>query len=264
MSFYLNKLGGKMYIGYKTVCIVNGKQYIGVHKTDDLNDSYIGNGITHQPNTHKRNTLFGKAVKKHGYHNFKREIIKVFDTPEEAYEWEKSIVTVDFLNRDDVYNTRVGGEFGSNIWTEKRKAHHRENKTYAKSNEQKHRISVATKKRFETQPGTFTGKRHADELLQRWSEERTGIPNGRKGLKLTLSDEQRLTISNRTKATALTRKQQGLSFGKPKRFTDTIIKQIREEYTGMRGDKQKLALKYECSISLITSIVGKSFTHKGK
>ena len=46
------------YYTYKTTNSVNGHYYIGVHKTEDFNDGYIGSG-----------TVLKKAIKKHGKEN---------------------------------------------------------------------------------------------------------------------------------------------------------------------------------------------------
>lgn len=102
------------YIVYKTTNLINSYIYIGVHKTvdPDIWDYYLGNGIdTRFPNTYeKAKTKFQQAVKEYGVKNFKREILAVFDSAEEAYELESIIVNENFLSRSDVYNMILGGK----------------------------------------------------------------------------------------------------------------------------------------------------------
>lgn len=101
------------WIVYKTTCLINNKIYIGVHKQEDSNvfDGYIGNGISPKHMNPIKNPKFPFhfAVKKYGYKNFKRETLKIFQTEEEAYAYEASIVTPEFINRDDTYNFVKGG-----------------------------------------------------------------------------------------------------------------------------------------------------------
>lgn len=96
---------------YQTKNLVNGKLYIGVHCTDDLNDGYIGCGIIRQSSTNSKNKTspFIRAVKKHGYKNFSMVPMAFFDTKEEAYEEEAWIVTEEWVNRRDTYNVTTGG-----------------------------------------------------------------------------------------------------------------------------------------------------------
>lgn len=102
------------YIVYKTTNIINGKIYIGVHKTANPNvfDGYIGNGVTSQKSA-TGNTKFHNAVRKYGYENFKREIIEIFPGTNEgcndAYQLEAKLVNEDFIKRKDVYNMALGG-----------------------------------------------------------------------------------------------------------------------------------------------------------
>ena len=72
------------YIVYKTTNIINGKIYVGVHRTNpDVFDGYIGCGVTHKDK--KENVKgFPAAVKKYGYENFKRETIKIFPDTEQV------------------------------------------------------------------------------------------------------------------------------------------------------------------------------------
>jgi group I intron endonuclease len=92
----------KFYFVYKTTNIINGKIYVGVHQTDDLNDTYLGSGI-----------ILNRAIKKYGRENFQREIVKMFDCLEDAYILESEIVNQDFIARHDVYNKALGGNGGS-------------------------------------------------------------------------------------------------------------------------------------------------------
>jgi hypothetical protein len=91
------------YYVYKTINIVNGKEYIGIHKTNDINDGYIGNGITSQHkanyryNNSKTPTVFCRAVVKHGYENFKKIILGFVNSYEELLDIEELIVTEEYV-----------------------------------------------------------------------------------------------------------------------------------------------------------------------
>lgn len=83
----------KHNIVYKITNKLNGKKYIGVHSTDNLNDGYMGSGAS-----------IVAAIKKHGIENFKKEILVDYDTAEVAYRLEKMLVNEDFVKRRDTYN----------------------------------------------------------------------------------------------------------------------------------------------------------------
>lgn len=101
------------YIVYKTTNLINGKIYIGVHCTDDFLkfDGYIGNGISSNKSKFIINPKepFQFSVKKYGYSNFKREVLFVFNTRQEALEKEKELVNEEFISREDTYNITIGG-----------------------------------------------------------------------------------------------------------------------------------------------------------
>ena len=102
------------YIFYITVNSINRKFYFGAHRTNpQVFDGYIGCGIARQSQA-TLDIAFHRAVKKYGYDNFKRTTIKVFDTKEEAYEFEKLIVTPTLLKSKQCYNTTIGGIGGGN------------------------------------------------------------------------------------------------------------------------------------------------------
>ena len=86
------------YTIYKVTNQIDGKFYIGSHKTKDLNDKYMGSG-----------KYLKHAQEKYGIENFKKEILFVFDTPEEMYAKEAEIVNADFLAEENTYNLKIGG-----------------------------------------------------------------------------------------------------------------------------------------------------------
>ena len=89
------------YYLYKITNKVNGKVYIGVHQTKNINDGYMGSG--------KR---LRDSIKHHGLDKFTKEILETFQSSEEMYAREKDIVTEEFIASEDTYNLRVGGTGG--------------------------------------------------------------------------------------------------------------------------------------------------------
>lgn len=100
------------YIVYKTTNLANNYIYIGVHGTEDPDnfDGYLGNGVyIKNPRSYEKSkTCFQQAVKQFGCKNFRREVLAIYDTPEEAYLLEELLVNENFLSRSDVYNMIKG------------------------------------------------------------------------------------------------------------------------------------------------------------
>jgi len=86
---------------YQITNKVNNKIYVGVHKTESLDDGYMGSG-----------SIIRRAIDKHGISNFEKVILEHFDNSEAMYAKEKEVVDESFLERDDVYNLRRGGQGG--------------------------------------------------------------------------------------------------------------------------------------------------------
>jgi hypothetical protein len=87
----------KYYIVYKITNLINNKIYIGVHKTSNINDNYMGSGL-----------LIRRAIKKYGIENFKKDILHTFDNEKDMYKAESKLVNEDFL-KNNVYNLTFGG-----------------------------------------------------------------------------------------------------------------------------------------------------------
>lgn len=89
------------YTIYKITNTLNNMIYIGMHKTNDLNDKYLGSG-----------EYLKNAIKKHGAHSFIKDILYVFDNKQCMIEKEKELVTDEFIKRSDTYNFKLGGDGG--------------------------------------------------------------------------------------------------------------------------------------------------------
>lgn len=110
-------LSNKMkYLVYLTYCIASKKYYVGVHMTKDPNiwDFYLGNGIyTNRPASYKKATTpLKRAVCKYGINSFRRIILAIFNTKEEAYNLEALIVNESFIKSSNTYNIKLGGSGG--------------------------------------------------------------------------------------------------------------------------------------------------------
>lgn len=87
-----------IYTVYKVTNLINGKIYIGVHGTENPNDSYLGSG--------KR---ICRARDKYGDGNFSKDILFEFNDKSDAYKKEAELVTPEFVARPDTYNINLGG-----------------------------------------------------------------------------------------------------------------------------------------------------------
>lgn len=83
---------------YKIVNKVNGKYYIGVHNTKNINDGYAGSG-----------TILKKAFQKYGEISFDRIILMFFDSKESASQAEAKVITPEMLASPNCYNVQPGG-----------------------------------------------------------------------------------------------------------------------------------------------------------
>ena len=85
------------YTIYKITNKINGKFYIGMHKTLNLDDGYMGSG-----------KLIKRAIQKHGIKNFTKVILHIFDNEEDMKNKEKELVVINEMS----YNLCDGGHGG--------------------------------------------------------------------------------------------------------------------------------------------------------
>jgi group I intron endonuclease len=144
------------YIVYKITNQINGKIYIGSHKTKNLNDNYMGSG-----------KYLKRAQEKYGMENFIKEILFVFDTPELMYTKESELVTEDFIAEENTYNMKVGGYGGFDYLNDPTKYN---NKSH--SVEQCTMMSMKVKEYYPN--GTMYGRKHSDESIQKMRQSKLG------------------------------------------------------------------------------------------
>ena len=88
----------KHYLVYRITNNVDGRTYIGVHKTNNINDRYMGSSKE-----------LKRDIKRYGRSNFSKEILMDFSDPQEMYETEAVLVDGEFIVRSDTYNKALGG-----------------------------------------------------------------------------------------------------------------------------------------------------------
>jgi hypothetical protein len=174
------------YLIYKITNIVNGKIYIGSHKTKNKDDGYMGSG-----------KYLGYAYDKHGIDRFVKEILFVFDNAAEMYAKEAELVNDDFLSEGNTYNLKRGGLGGFdylNNWKEN-PSHSKEHLTRmshavpiekrrksAKLGMQKYKEMLVKNgnKIWWTHPNGFAGKQHSDDTKHKMSQTKSGQGVGNK------------------------------------------------------------------------------------
>lgn len=176
------------YYLYQITNKVNRKIYIGVHKTNNIDDGYMGSG-----------KILHHAITKYGTDNFEKIILETFANSEDMYAKEKEIVTEEFLSREDVYNIRRGG-FGGFDYINKNglnggklypkfgeengffgKTHTEETKAIIREYRNKQIMPPRTADHNEKIRQALKGQRHSEERKKNISEAKKGKPAPNKG-----------------------------------------------------------------------------------
>ena len=148
------------YTIYKTTNIINNKVYIGKHITKNPNDAYLGSGVA-----------IKNAIKTYGKHNFKKEVLFIFDSEKEMDDKERELVNESFISTDNTYNMGIGGEGGAHFLgrthSEETKQKIREKrKLQTTSEETRKKISEGNRHRVITQQSK---DKMAEKAKLRWA-----------------------------------------------------------------------------------------------
>lgn len=194
------------YLIYKTTNLINGKIYIGQHKTKNLNDGYIGSGIE-----------LRKAIELFGIDNFKTEILFDFDNFKDMDDKERELVNEEFVAREDTYNIIPGGldeihhvcgesraranrTRWKNLSKEQRK-HYMEAAKLASTGrhrpmDERKRISSSLKMTYKQDPSKkgMLGKHHSKESKHKMSLSHRGKKNNQYGKMWICNDETKESI----------------------------------------------------------------------
>ena len=124
----------KFHFVYKTTRF-DGKYYIGVHSTDDLEDGYMGSG-----------TYIGRSLKKHGRDKHVTEILQHCASRDGAFDLECRLVTEQALQEPLCMNTIKGGrQHGGRV--------------YGVTEETRQKISDSMKAHHQSEAGLQTKQR---------------------------------------------------------------------------------------------------------
>jgi len=151
-------MGIMTYIIYKTTNLINGKYYIGKHKTNNIHDGYMGSGLRLQ-----------RAIQKYGIDNFSSEIIIEVKNEKELNLAERIFVIPD---KEINYNLTKGGH-GS--WS------HNHNQEIYKKISESHRKNPLFIEKGRILGNSNKGRKHSEEINKK--KGRTGAANGMYGKK---------------------------------------------------------------------------------
>ena len=159
------------YLIYKITNNINGKYYIGCHKTSNIDDNYMGSG-----------KAIKNAIKKYGLEKFKKEILFECSSVEEMFSKEKEIVTEDIVNDRLSYNLKLGGT-ANFYYVNKNKLNHKSNQHLILSQKLK------------------SNKKYKKEFIKKMTKinkengiKRRGISTNRKGMILVYNGNKRKYI----------------------------------------------------------------------
>jgi len=187
----------KHFIIYKTTNLLNGRYYIGMHVTTNIDDGYLGSG-----------RRIKAEIKKHGRKNFTRVVLEELPSKAELIRCEAELVT-DELRADPLcLNLKNGGEGGWDHLND-RSLHHKERRTKGTVNSNKSpnrnwkeqsAKAIQTKRHNGFKP-TWTffdgmlGKKHSEESKRLMSVSQTGSRNGSYGTCWVKKDGSSLKIN---------------------------------------------------------------------
>jgi hypothetical protein len=165
----------KYHYIYKTTNLINGKFYVGMHSTDNLNDGYLGSGIR-----------LRRSIRRNGIENFNIQFLEFFDNRIDLSNREKELVNEELLKDPMCMNlvfggsggyispkgVKKGGKYSGKLNAEKLK----NNKEY-RDEHNKRFVNMVKKLQLEGKltPPNWSGKKHKEE-----SKQKIGLSNSLK------------------------------------------------------------------------------------
>lgn len=133
-----------MYTVYKSTT-AKGQYYIGVHKTDNPHDSYVGTG-----------NIVLAMIRKHGKGIFTKQVLCVCQEAVEAFEIEAALVNENRIKDPLCLNLKVGGWGGTGTAGPN---HHNHGRVWDKDITKKRGVAISKAKR-----GVLLSAQHKDAL----------------------------------------------------------------------------------------------------
>lgn len=94
-----------LYLIYRTTNVLNGMYYVGMHRTENRKDRYLGSG-----------QRLRRAISKYGRENFIKEILFECETEEEMIFMEDSFICLDDPLCYNLCTGGIGGNLGGKPW----------------------------------------------------------------------------------------------------------------------------------------------------
>lgn len=181
-----------MFITYKVTCTITGKYYIGSHKTNDVDDGYMGSG-----------KFIRDSIARYGVENHTKEVLGIFETRKESLELEHALIKEKkVLEKEMCLNASDGGysfdhlnETGKNVY--ERTPEQRQGQVerlekgletikwrmenvpgYREARQERNKISLENYR--STHPGPWTGRHHTEETKLKIHNSKVGKYCGEK------------------------------------------------------------------------------------
>ena len=218
----------KLFYTYKTVNLINGAYYYGKH-VQNLGeiDDYLGSG-----------KILKLAISKYGKENFKKEIIKFYNSLEDLAKGEKELILDEHIEDTKCYNLKRGGE-GGTPYGQNHPMYGKKHSEESKKKMAESKIGVKHPDWRNKQKSEYTkGRIHSEESKKRMSEKKkenmnedikNKIRNGLKGNKNGIGNKGRsikiLCTNNNTVYKSIKEAQTVLSVN-GKKISDNLKNKI--------------------------------------
>jgi NUMOD3 motif/GIY-YIG catalytic domain len=166
---------------YVTTNLINGKEYIGDHSTNNLErDNYLGSGKYLQ-----------HALNEYGRENFARKILEKFNTKQEAFDAQEKYIKERNTLIPNGYNlSPTGGHQVRNSWSEESIEKVRKAKIGNTNFKGKHHTEESKLK----SKYSHLGKNCSDETKEKMRNSKLGKTSNMKGKHLSEESKEKISI----------------------------------------------------------------------